>query len=99
MIRADLAEVVVVEAAHRRGRRPEPDPGGDRRWALVERHRVAVHRDRYLVQTLLGGLAGPLGGAEIELHECVSVPPVRTPSPPLMSSSARASAFVRTWVW
>src|SRR4051812_46350753 len=40
--RADLAEVVHVEAAHRRGGCAEPDAGGDHRRALVERHGVPV---------------------------------------------------------
>ena len=48
--RGDLAEVVLVEAAHRRGRRADPDARGDHRRPLVERHRVAVHGQPALVR-------------------------------------------------
>ena len=100
MMRADLAEVVLVEAAHRRGRRAEPDARRDRRRPLVERDRVAVRRS-----------ASPRAGAprrpcpvqsvarRSSWSRCVSVPPVSTSSPPAISSSASASAFARTWRW
>ena len=67
--RPHLAHVVLVEAAHGRGRRADAHARGDRRRALVVRHGVAVDRDRDLVQALLGVLARPLRGAQVELQQ------------------------------
>ena len=69
MIAADLAEVVLVEAAHRHRRRADPDAGRDRRRPLVERDGVAVDGDLHLVQPLLRVLARPFGVAEVDLHQ------------------------------
>ena len=64
-----LAEVVLVEAAHRRRRRADPDPGRDRRLALVERHGVAVDGELDLGEPLLGVLARPVGRAQVDLEQ------------------------------
>ena len=68
MMRADLAEVLLVEAAHRRRRRADADARRDRRRPLVERHGVAVDGQPDLVQPLLRVLARPVGRAQVELQ-------------------------------
>ena len=69
MIAPDLAEVLLVEAAHRRRGCAEPDARGDGRRPLVERNGVAVRRHLDLVQALLGVLARPLARAQVELQQ------------------------------
>ena len=59
--RRDLAEVVLVEAAHRRGRSAEPNARRDHRRPLVERHGVAVGGQLALLEPLLRRQSGPLG--------------------------------------
>src|SRR5918996_13331 len=66
---ADLAQVVLVEAPHRDGRRAEPDAGGLHRRALVEGHRVPVRGDPHLVEPLLRRLARPVAPAQVDLEE------------------------------
>ena len=65
----DLAEVVLVEAAHRRRGCADAHTGRDRRRALVERHRVAVDGQLDLVEALLRVLARPLRPPQVELEE------------------------------
>ena len=50
---ADLLEVLLVEAPHRRSGRSDPNPRRDRRRALVERDGVAVHGQLALREALL----------------------------------------------
>ena len=69
MIDATSAEVVFVEAAHRRCRCAEAHARRDHRRPLVERHRVAVRGQPALLETLLRGEARPLGCAQVELNE------------------------------
>src|SRR5215211_4795282 len=57
---ADLAEVVLVEPAHGRSRRPDANAGGDGRRPLVEGDGVAVHGELDLVEPLLGVLPRPV---------------------------------------
>ena len=65
----DLAEVVLVEAAHRAGGRAHPHARGDRRRPLVERNGVPVDRDVHLGEALLGVLARPLRRAQVDLEQ------------------------------
>src|SRR5829696_4093564 len=67
--RCHLPEVVCVEASHRDGGRADPDAGGDHRRPLVERHRVAVRGQLALLHPLLRCEPGPVGRAQVELHE------------------------------
>ena len=69
--RPHLAHVVLVQAAHGCGRGADADAGRDRGRALVVGNGVAVDRDRDLVQALLGVLARPLRGAQVELQQVV----------------------------
>ena len=62
----DLAEVVLVEPAHRHRRRPDAEAGRHGRRPLVEGNGVAVHGDRDLGEALLGVLAAPLRPAEVD---------------------------------
>ena len=67
--RADLAEIVFIEAAHRHGGRPDAESRCDGRRSFVEWNGVAVDRDPDLGQTLLGVLAAPLGPAQVDEEE------------------------------
>ena len=90
---ADLAEVVLVEAAHRRRRRADADARGDRRRALVERHRVAVDASATSCSRSSASLPVHSVRRRSSCSRCVSVPPVSTSRPP--SSSPRRAR--RRW--
>ena len=91
MIAADLAEVLLVEAAHRRRRRADPDARGDRRRPLVERHGVAVDGQLDLVRAAPPRPCPSTRCARrSSWRRCVSVPPVSTSSPPVHAARRRA---------
>src|SRR6266508_3676159 len=73
--RANLANVVLVEAAHRHGGCADSDAGRDHRRPLVEGDGVAVRRYLDALEPLLGILATPLRLTEVHLHQVG----VRTP--------------------
>ena len=94
MIAADLAEVVLVEAAHRRRRRADADARRDRRRPLVERHGVPVDGDPDLVRAAPPRPCPSTPSRRRSIcSRCVSVPPVRTSRPPSISAAASASAL------
>ena len=95
--RADLAAVGLVEPAHRRRRRAEAHARGDRRRALVERHRVAVRRDRRSRR------AGPPPALPVSSDprrssstRWVSVPPVRARARPACDQPSASAAALST---
>ena len=93
--RAHLAEVVLVEAAHRRCRRADAHTRADGGRALVERHRVAVDRQLHLVQPLFRVLARPLGVPQVDLQE-VRVGSSREQVEPALDQRLAEGVGVRT---
>src|SRR5687767_1321339 len=67
--RADLAEVLLPEAAHGRGRSAQAQARSLHRRALVEGNCVPVGGDLHLVEPLLGGPPGPFAAAEVDLDQ------------------------------
>jgi hypothetical protein len=100
MIRADLVEVLGLQAAGGQRRRARRAARGDHRRARVERHRVAVDRDADVVQAVLAIWPSSSESRRSTSTRCTSVPPVSTLTPlPRRSSSADACApaTVRSW--
>ena len=99
MIERDLGEVVLVEAAHRRGRRAEPNARGDHRRPLVERDGVAVRGQLALLEPLLRRQARPLGRAQVELDEVRVGAAGEHVEAPASRPAASVSALARICRW
>src|SRR5436190_1308370 len=67
--RRDLAEIIFVEPAHRRRRRPEPHARCDHRRPLLERNGVPVRRDPHLLEPVLRLLPVPLRVPQVDLEQ------------------------------